>query len=242
METPENASIDEATPTARVSAAPAATSEHDRRFDGPAEGRDSSGQASERLDDAGSMSLTDVLERFDEKLDGADSVAFDDIVGAFGTRAFGPLLTLPALLALSPLGAIPGVPAILALCVILVAGQHLVGRDRPWLPSTLRQRSVDAERWDRSYDLVKPWAERIDRLIGPRLTWMTEGVMDRALSGLAIAMAGAMVPLELVPFAVALPASALLLIGLALTACDGVLAIVASVLAAGSIAAIVLML
>ncbi|UYV11463.1 MAG: exopolysaccharide biosynthesis protein [Phycisphaera sp.] len=179
--------------------------------------------------------LTDLINDLDEQIDGDASLAVSDILDAFGSRSFGPLLALPGLIGLTPLGAVPGAPAIIAAFVILVAGQHLFGRDHPWLPQKLTGRSVSKERWDKARDKARPWARRVDILLKPRLRWLTGSIMERVISLVSIALAVSMFPLGFIPFAVAAPAGAILFFGLALSARDGV-AVVVALLATGGTA------
>lgn len=169
--------------------------------------------------------LADLLDEIDQEIEGDTKFAVKDVLDAFGSRAFGPLLTVPALLALSPLGAVPGVPSILAVFILLIAGQHMLGMNRPWVPKQILNRSVKAKKWSSARKKIDPWAKRVDSVIQPRLTWLTSGIMDHVISAVAVALALMMIPLELLPFAVIVPGAALLLLGLALSARDGLLAL-----------------
>lgn len=179
-------------------------------------------------------SLTDVLDAIDEQIDGKDEISIDDILDAFGTRAFGPLLVAPAIIVLSPLGAIPGVPAVFGAVIILIAGQHLFGLDNVWIPGFLRRRSFSAEKWKNGREKINPFVRWVDRILKRRLRVLTKPPADRVLALLICVAAILMVPLELVPFAVMLPAGAVLILALAILARDGYLAILGSVIVAGS--------
>ena len=78
---------------------------------------------------------------------------------------------------------------------------------------------------------ARPWAKRIDKIIKPRLSVLTEGPMRYVLACFALPLALTMPPLELVPFAVFIPGVGIVMLGLAQTAKDGALAIVATVFA-----------
>lgn len=178
--------------------------------------------------------LTDLLDDLHEQVDGDSKVSVGDILDAFGSRAFGPLLAVPGLIGLSPLGALPGAPAIIAIFVVLVAGQHMVGLDHPWLPKRLTKRSVSMEKWEKARDKMRPWARRVDRLLKPRLEWLTGRAMERVISVVTIGLAVSMFPLGFIPFAVAAPAGAILLFGLALSARDGLAVALALVVTGGT--------
>ncbi|HAR07325.1 MAG: exopolysaccharide biosynthesis protein exod [Cobetia sp.] len=169
--------------------------------------------------------LTGLLEELDREIEG--DISLGDILEHFNSRGFGPLLVLPALLVLLPTGAIPGVPTTCALFIVLTAGQLLLGRRMPWLPRRLARFSFEHQRLTHGVERARPWTRRLDRLLKPRLSFMTRGIAYRGIAALTILLATAMVPLELVPFAAALPAATLLLLGLGLIGEDGLVILLA---------------
>ena len=67
-------------------------------------------------------SIGEVVDGLDEIADDADeSVCFGDVLDKFGSRSFAPVMMVLALIEITPIGAIPGVPTLLALCIILVS-------------------------------------------------------------------------------------------------------------------------
>ena len=178
--------------------------------------------------------LADLIDQIDSEVQGEDELAVRDILDAFGTRSFGPLIAAPALILLTPLGGVPLVPTIIGLSIVLVAAQHLAGRNRPWLPSKLTERSVSADKWEKTKKKAMPWAKRVDYVLRPRLRVLTGEVMERLIAVVVIALSASMVPLELVPFAVMVPAAGVLMLGLALSARDGVAVILGLIATAAS--------
>lgn len=178
--------------------------------------------------------LGDLLRDLDEQVEGDDALGVQDTLDAFGSRSFGPLLAATGLLGLSPLGAVPGAPAVIAVFVVLVAAQFLVGLDHPWLPKRLTKRSVPKGKWDTARDRVRPWLERIDVLIQPRLRWLTGLIVQRIIAIAVVGLAVSMFPLGFIPFAVAAPAGAILLFGLAISARDGLAVVLALLATAGT--------
>lgn len=168
------------------------------------------------------LSLTDILGRLRSRTDGK-GLSIGEAMGALGTRAFGPVIAALGLVAASPLGAVPGLPMLLAALLILLCAQILIGKRRFWLPASLERRWVDADSARRAFDRLTGVARVVDRLIKPRWCGLFTTLAERLIALLAIALAASMVPLELVPFGVALPALALTLLGLSLTNYDGFL-------------------
>ncbi|MEL6244888.1 MAG: exopolysaccharide biosynthesis protein [Pseudomonadota bacterium] len=161
-------------------------------------------------------------------LEQADSLAEEDgeadlraLIEAFEDRAFGPVLTLLGLLALSPFGAIPGIPAVLALVLVLFAGQIVVGRSSPWLPGFVGTISVEEDKISRFQESAKDWMSQIDGILRPRFEIFAGTLARQIAASVTIALALAMIPLEAIPFAVAIPAAGIVLFGIGLTARDG---------------------
>ncbi|QDU87293.1 Exopolysaccharide synthesis, ExoD [Pirellulimonas nuda] len=172
--------------------------------------------------------LTDVIDDLKEKSQEDGQMSAQDALDEFAGRLFGPLLVVPGLVTLIPVvGAIPLVPTTMGVWVVLVAGQTLAGREYPWLPGVIADRSVDAEKFRESMEKFRPWAEWIDKFTKPRLTWLVKGPGKYALAALCIVLALTLPPLEFLPMACAAPGGAILLIGLAITAHDGLLALIA---------------
>lgn len=163
--------------------------------------------------------LTDTLAQLLEVTD--HDISVKELVESLESRGFGPLILVPALVVLLPTGAVPGVPTLMALLILLIAAQRLFGRTHPWVPRRLAGLSIDRERYRRGIARVRPVTEFIDRHTGNRLPQLVGGTGTRFCAALCSLLALTMPPLELVPFAAALPALAIALLALGLTARDG---------------------
>lgn len=176
--------------------------------------------------------LENVLERAINEIDG-DTVTFGDVLDLFGDRSFGPIIVLLGLLVVvPPIGAVPGLPMIVGLVIILFTIQIIFGADRIWVPGFIEKRSISKEKLKAADKKAKPWLKRIDGLISQRITMLTGPWSVYASAVIVIFLALLMIPLELVPFAVAAPGAAITLYGLAIMARDGVLMLIGYVLAA----------
>ena len=163
----------------------------------------------------------------------------EDLLETFDGRVFGPVIALLSLLLLTPLGAIPTFPSVVALVILLVALQRALGRTYPWLPEQLSSREVDRARFADGVERARPWIRRVDRFFRPRLVFLVKGGMARVNAVLVVLLACTVVPLELLPGAVAVPALTLLAMGLSIMARDGLLVLLSS---AGAIGALYLLL
>lgn len=185
--------------------------------------------------------VMDIVQRLREVAAQHQRVSIDDMVEAFGARSYGPFLIVPALLEITPIGAVPGVPTFLAALIVLFALQIVGGRRRFWIPSWLSKRSVSAERLCGAMDKMEPVARWMDRWFGSRWRALTRGPFVRLAALGCIALACTVPMAELVPFLSSGPMLAIALFGLALLVRDGLLMVVATVatgLALGLVVAI----
>ena len=185
---------------------------------------------------------TDALDRLRQRADeargrdephaDAEHVTIGDLMDAFGGRTYGPFLLVPALIELSPIGGIPGVPSVLALTIALFAVQMLTGRDHFWLPGWLEHRAVKIDRVDQADDKMRPVTERLDRWSSNRLPALAGKAAQRAAAFLVLLLCLTVPPLELLPFASAAPMSAIAAFGLGMIVRDGLVMLAGFVLTA----------
>lgn len=89
---------------------------------------------------------------------GPDGLTIREIVDRMDERAFGLLILILAIPCLVP--AVQGVPQIVAVPLLLLAGQVLLGRSEPWLPETVLKRRI-----------AKPWLDRMSDFASRRMGW-----------------------------------------------------------------------
>jgi hypothetical protein len=183
--------------------------------------------------------LQDLLDQMTEAAEDCERISVEDILHAVGRRSFGPMLMVPGLIALSPLSGIPGAPTITGSMVLLVAGQLLIGRDEFWLPKFILRRSVSQEKFRKAVKYTRPVARFVDRLVNPRLTMLTNGAAMYIVAAVCVMLAVIAPLLELLPFAITVVGGAISAFGLAITAEDGVLAIIAFIFCIGAAVLIV---
>ncbi len=177
-----------------------------------------------------SAPLHDILDDIEGLAEDEGKVDVKSLLESFQARSFGPVLVLLGVLSMSPLGAVPGIPVVFAGMVILWSGQILIGRSHPWTPEFLHSIEISEDQVCKFRDKAEPVTEFVDNWVKPRLKWAVGDVSEHLIAALSIALALLMIPLELVPFAVAIPAGALVLLGLALMAKDGILTLISIIL------------
>jgi len=203
-----------------------------------AEALEATGQSQHRphrLDaDCEPLTLNGVLDMIHDA--GAhDRVSVGELLDTAGSRSAGPLLLIPSLIIVSPASNIPGAATMAAIVIVLVALQMIMGHTRLWVPDVIGRRTVTRQRMRAAVGTLRPVARTIDRMVWPRLTVFTRRPFNLILAGACIVMASAMPPLELVPMSSTILASAIALMALALTAHDGLLALLSLAVASGAV-------
>ncbi len=176
-------------------------------------------------------SVEDVLGELDELAARQDEVCVRDVLDDFGERSFGPFIMLPALLEMTPVGGIPGVPTFLAVIVAITALQLLAGSDHIWMPDFIQSRAVESRKLHRAVRRMRGLAHWLDEHSEGRLESLTEGFWLRLVALVVLLLCCAVPPLEFLPFASSLPMLAIAILGLALTVRDGALVLAALVFA-----------
>lgn len=161
-----------------------------------------------------------------------ERVSIGTVVNSVGQRSFAPLLLVIGAILTSPLSGIPGLPTTMAIFVLLVAVQLLVGRDHFWLPQWLLNRSVPRARLLQAIHWLQRPAQLVDRAVKPRLTFFVRGTGQYTIAAICIVIALGVPLLEIVPFLATLAGVVLTMFGLSLVAYDGALALLAFVLTA----------
>ena len=171
--------------------------------------------------------VCDILERLTDIGDQNDDASIGDIVGSFGSRSYGPVLLVPALIGISPIGGIPGVPTFLAITLLLISVQLVFGKQHLWLPGVLKNRSVEGEKLAHAAQDMEKVGSWLDKVFYGRLEIFTGPTAARIAAAVIALLCFAVPPLELLPFAVVLPMAVIAAFGIALTVRDGLLMLVA---------------
>lgn len=178
----------------------------------------------------------EILDCLDALADEHEEASVDHVLHAFGTRTFGPAIMVPALLELTPVGAIPGVPSFLAVTVSLVAAQKMLGRKSLWIPGLIGNRCVSADKLRKAAEKLRPVARFMDRFFHRRLKWLTHAPFSLIAAGLVILLSLTVPFLEVLPFASSVPMLAIAMFGLSVLVRDGVLMIAALAISLGTVA------
>jgi hypothetical protein len=167
-------------------------------------------------------------------------IAIREILTRFGSRAYGPGILLLAAIELLPfVSAIPGLFIVTASGIMLLAVQLLFGRQTPWLPAWFLNFSISRERLVKLDEVARPWAKWLDGLVKPRLEFFVAPPFLQAIAIACVALAISFFPLSPIPAAEKVPAFPIALFALAISARDGLMAILGFVLLAVSLGLLV---
>lgn len=146
---------------------------------------------------------------------GPDGLTISQIVDRLDERGFGLLILILAVPCLVP--ALYGVPQIVGVPILLLAGQMLLGRKEPWLPDLILRRRVARPWLERMADFADKrmrWVERVSR---PRLAAFASGWAERLAAAFMILATVTIV----LPMTNTVPSVALALMAVGLIQRDG---------------------
>lgn len=149
----------------------------------------------------------------------SDTVTLDWVLTQLHERAFGVFLLILALPCCIPF--LYGIPQVVALPLMFVSAQILLGRTSPWLPTKLGARTVTKDALQSLSDRAGPWLRKIENVSRPRLIALSRPPMDRIVGlGLVAFSASILVPL---PGTNSVPGIAVVIIAMGLLLRDGLL-------------------
>ncbi len=166
------------------------------------------------------IKLTQTLDLLQDDIKGS-KVSFGDVVESFNHRGFGPLLLAPALMAILPLGAIPGVPAFAGLFIAVIALQMLMGRRYPWLPQRIKSFSFKRSKLTHAIRMARPYTQRLDKILKPRLSVLNSRVFQYLAASICVVLALLMVLIGFIPFFPMIISVPILFFALGFSAKDG---------------------
>ncbi|RIJ17455.1 exopolysaccharide biosynthesis protein [Henriciella mobilis] len=147
-------------------------------------------------------------------------------------RAFGAALFILALPCCIPF--LYGVPQVVSLPMMVLAGQMVAGREEPWLPQKFGQRMIDKKGLTRTAKGGRKWFGWLEKIARPRLTFLM-GARGERIIGLFLVFfcASILVPL---PSTNTVPGFGVAIVAFGLMARDGILVIIGSIIGTAWIA------
>lgn len=173
-------------------------------------------------------SIEAVLDLIDKLAQDRDRVSIAVIMESMGRRSFGPVLLVTGIIITAPIiGYIPGVPTLMGMIVLLTSLQLLFHRDHFWLPQWILRRSMDQGKLRKAISWMRPVARFIDRFTRPRFKFLTNSAGNHLIAVMTILMVLVIPLMEFIPGSGNVAGIFLMICGLAVTARDGLLAMIA---------------
>lgn len=117
---------------------------------------------------------------------------------------------------------------------LLIALQMAIDRKHLWLPRKALKMEFEETKVHGALEKIRPYTRWIDKVIRPRLQFLASRPWIILVALIAVAAALITFPLSFIPFAPVLPGVAIILIGLGVTARDGLVLGLAMVLTLGA--------
>ena len=184
---------------------------------------------------AGDIAISDRLDLLAAESQN-EAVTLGWVLAQLNERAFGLFLLVLALPCCIPF--LYGIPQVVALPLMFVSAQILLGRRVPWLPTRLAARSVASAELRTLADRAGPWLRKIEAVSRPRLGFLTRAPMDRVVgAALVLFSASILVPL---PGTNTVPGIAVVVVAMGLLQRDGILVILGALLGTAWIATLLI--
>lgn len=148
--------------------------------------------------------------------DRRERVSISDLMRAMDARAVAALILLFALPNVLPTP--PGTSSILGLPLLYLCAQMMLGK-LPWLPALIADRSMTRNDFRAFVSRVTPWLARAERLLKPRLLFITSPKGEQVIGALCLLLA--IVLAMPIPLGNMLPALAISLMALGVLERDG---------------------
>ena len=163
--------------------------------------------------------LSTELQRyfFEEKQ--PEQIKLSDILSLAGERIFGFLFIILALPSALPIPA-PGYSIPFGIVMFFLAAQLIIGRQRPWLPEKMMNKSIKLSQAQGFVKAGIPWLKRIEALTHPRISYVCTSLPGKVIIGTAIALMSIcmMIP---IPGTNTVPAMGIFIVGFGLQEDDG---------------------
>lgn len=133
-------------------------------------------------------SISQIFKDIDTEITG-EKVSIGDLVDLLHERGFGFLLLILSVPMALPIPVPPGINVLLASPLILLTAQQAIGRHSVWLPTWMKNKSIKREKMSTMIHATIPWFERLERIVKPRLEFMTLGICSHLIGIFGLIMA-----------------------------------------------------
>lgn len=171
--------------------------------------------------------LVSVLDRIRARIEQdetPDKLTVGEIVAAIGRRAYGPLLLIIGLFAVSPATILPGMTWLSAALILLISAQMALGLKQPWLPARLLRVGIPRDPLLGFLAKARPRVVKLEQGGWLRTRWplLSAPPLVNLVALAIVAAALVTFPLGLIPLAPLAPGIAIVIFGVGMAARDGV--------------------
>lgn len=166
-----------------------------------------------------------------------EDVTLGEILDVLAMRSIGPVLFIPALIAVLPIiGALPGVTWTMAGLILLISTQMIFTRNSHWAPDFIRKLKLSRNLLQKSLGWARRPARWIDRVTRARLAFLVRPPLAKLMGLAVLAMAVVMFIVSVIPGGVVAPALVVLILAIALITEDGLVGLIGLGLSGVSVA------
>ena len=163
-----------------------------------------------------------------------ETVTLGELMRIVERRSFGAVILLLGVIAISPLTIVPGATWTVAAVTLMFSLQLMFAR-HPVLPKQLMTMKMPRPALESFVRSMRQAAHIADNITGPRLIFLTQQPFVIAVGIVCVLASLVTFPLGLVPLGPVLPGLSIVLMGIGLTARDGVFLFLSTLAMAGSI-------
>ncbi|HEY8575758.1 MAG TPA: exopolysaccharide biosynthesis protein [Devosia sp.] len=167
--------------------------------------------------------LSRLVRKVQQRTARGEAISIGLLQEVAGVQAAAPMLLIPALIVVSPLSIVPGLPTVIGLHTAIVSAQIIAGRRQIWLPGWLRWRSLSAKHAEKLLKFLLPVSQMTDGVVRRRLLVFTRQPMRRLGAGVCLLLGAIMPLLEFIPMSSTIAAAVIAVYALGLLARDGLL-------------------
>lgn len=125
------------------------------------------------MTDQDAPTLSGVLDEMAELSGGEDrKLTVEEIIDCLGKHSFASTILAFSLISTSPASGIPGVTAFVALIVMFLVVQMIIGRDSLWLPGFIMRRDIEAKKLREGVRWLRRPVDFVDRYLHERSTYL----------------------------------------------------------------------
>ncbi|MDP3740625.1 MAG: exopolysaccharide biosynthesis protein [Hyphomonadaceae bacterium] len=184
------------------------------------------------------QNLTGLLDCLVTETSG-ETVTLGQLMGIVERRSFGAVILLLGLIAVSPLTIVPGATWAVAAATLLFSVQLLFGLKHPMMSRKLFDLKMPRPALETFVKTTRNLAHVADKLTAPRLGFLTRPPFVIGVALVCTIAALVTFPLGLIPLGPVLPGISILLMGIGLTARDGVFLLLSTLAMAGAVLLVV---